>query len=353
MGNPETHVSNHEAGEAPCSTAIARATNLDRLDTEQIEGRSPKIEELMVASPPAQRHNLTRRTFFKAAACGVAALAVYGVEIDRHWLETTSYDVHLPGLPADFDGFRILQLSDIHIDEYTEPYFIRDTVNHINRLAPDAVFITGDFVTHQLFPEKFAERSAWQCANILSRLKCPLRFAIYGNHDVLVGEDIVGDALKDNGITLLRNWYVPLERGNGRVWLAGLDDVIESRPDPEIAIPEFMRNRPNEPIILLCHEPDYANHLLRHPAGQSVALMLSGHTHGGQVRLPLLPLMRLPPLGRKYVEGWFKLGSMQLHVNRGLGTVGLPVRFRCPPQLSLHTLRSGSPVAPGMGRFGI
>lgn len=353
MGNVEKYASKRAAGEAWRSNAVAGRNGSGPWQAERIEGRSPKIEELMVASPPAQQYNFTRRTFFKTAVCSVAALAVYGIEIDRHWLETTSYEVHLPGLPAEFEGFRVLQLSDIHIDEFTEPYFVRDAVDHINRLSPDAVFITGDFVTHQLFPEKFAEGSAWQCADILSKLKCPLRYAIYGNHDVLVGENIVGEALKDNGIMLLRNWYVPLERGNGRVWLVGLDDVIAGRPDPEIAIPEFMRNRPNEPVILLCHEPDYANQLLRQPAGQSVALMLSGHTHGGQVRIPLLPLMHLPPLGRRYVEGWFKLGSMQLHVNRGLGTVGLPIRFRCPPQLSLHILRSGLPVKPGMGRFGI
>lgn len=306
----------------------------------------------MVASPPSQQRIFTRRTFFKTAVCSVAALAVYGTEIDRHWLETTPYEVHLPGLPAEFDGFRVLQLSDIHIDEFTEPYFVRDTVDHINRLAPDAVLITGDFVTHQLFPRKFAEGSAWQCANILSKLKCPLRYAIFGNHDVMVGENIVAEALEDNGITLLRNWYVPLERGKARIWLAGLDDPVEGRPDPEVAIPEFIRNRPNEPVILMCHAPDYANSLVHHPAGQSVRLMLSGHTHGGQIRIPFMPLTHLPPLGRIYVEGWFDLGSMQLHVNRGLGTVGIPVRFRCPPQLSLHTLRSGSSIDSGASSFG-
>lgn len=350
MGNLETYTSSHEAGDEVRSAAVVDAPSVHSND--KIEGRLPTIEELMVSSPPSQQHIFTRRTFFKTAVCGFASLAVYGTEIDRHWLETTNYDVHLPGLPAEFDGFRVLQLSDIHLDEFTEPYFVRDAVEHINRLAPDAVLITGDFVTHQLFPKKFAEGSAWQCANILAKLKCLQRYAIFGNHDVLVGENIVGEALKDNGITLLRNWYTPLERGKARIWLAGLDDPVEGLPDPEVAIPESIRNRPNEPVILMCHAPDYANSLLRHPAGQSVALMLSGHTHGGQIRIPFLPLTHLPPLGRKYVEGWFKLGSLQLHVNRGLGTVGVPVRFLCPPQLSLHTLRSGPPVEPGVGRFG-
>lgn len=316
------------------------------------EGRTSKIEQLMVSSPPSSHRIITRRSLFKAGVCGIAGLAVYGVEIDRHWLEITPYEVYIPGLPAEFEGFRALQLSDIHIDEFTEPYFVREAVDHINRLAPDAIFITGDFVTHQLFPKKFAEGSAWQCANILSRLQCPRRFAIFGNHDVLVGEKIVGTALEDNGIPVIRNSHVPLERGKARIWLAGVDDPVMGHPDPDAAIPESIRNRPNEPVILLCHAPDYADRLLRHPAGQSVALMLSGHTHGGQIHIPFLPLMHLPPLGRKYVEGWFKLESMQLHVNRGLGTVGVPVRFDCAPQLSLLTLRSGSPVAPGAGRLG-
>jgi len=272
--------------------------------------------------------------------CGVACAAIYGVGIDRHWLEISHYDVRLRGLGADLDGFRVAQLSDIHIDEFTEPYFVREAVDHINRLAPDAVFLTGDFVTHQMGPKKFAQGSAWQCANILADLKCPLRYAIFGNHDVLVGERVVGAALKDNGITVLRNWYTPIERGNARLWLAGLDDAAEAAPDPGAAIPESIRGLAGEPVILLCHEPDYADQLLRHPAGQAVSLMLSGHTHGGQVRLPFLPLMHLPRLGRRYIAGWFQLGSMQLFVNRGLGTVGVPVRCNCPPELTVFTLRS-------------
>jgi predicted MPP superfamily phosphohydrolase len=89
----------------------------------------------------------------------------------------------------------------------------------------------------------------------------------------------------------------------------------------------------------MCHTPDYADDLLAHPAGQAVDLMLSGHTHGGQVRLPLIGALSLPPLGQKYVEGWFQLGGMQLYVNRGIGTVGLPFRLNCPPEITLMTLR--------------
>jgi hypothetical protein len=111
-------------------------------------------------------------------------------------------------------------------------------------------------------------------------------------------------------------------------------------PIPELAIPESIRNVPHEPIVLLCHAPDYVDDLLPTPAGRALSLMLSGHTHGGQIRIPLIGATSLPPLGHKYVEGWFRFGNLQLYVNRGLGTVGLPVRFNCPPEITLFTLRS-------------
>lgn len=292
---------------------------------------------LTITSPP--RH-LTRRGFLKAGAGGVAGLAVYAGEIGRHWLEVSHHDVRLPGLAPEFEGYRIAQLSDIHIDEFTEPFFVQEAVQRINALQPEAVLLTGDFVTHQLAPEKFAEGSAWQCANILNGLACRQRYAILGNHDAMVGEALVGAALKDNGVTLLRNSYVPVERRGARLWVAGLDDALVGKPDLEAAIPVDIRNRGHEPVILLCHEPDYADVVARQPAGQAVDLVLSGHTHGGQVRFPLIPPVQLPPLGRKYVEGWFRVGSMRLFVNRGLGTVGVPFRLNCPPEIALFTLRA-------------
>jgi predicted MPP superfamily phosphohydrolase len=248
--------------------------------------------------------------------------------------------VRLAGLAPEFDGFRIAQLSDIHMEEFTEPFFLREAVRRINSLRADAVFLTGDFVSKEIGTERFAEGTAWQCANLLAELECPLRFAIFGNHDAMVSEDIVGAALKESGITVLRNSNLLLERGRGRLWLAGLDDPLEGRPDVEQAIPESIRNKKNEPIIFLCHAPDFVNRIKNGPIGQAVNLMLSGHTHGGQVRIPFMPVSHLPPMGRRYIAGWYRLGGLQLYVNRGLGTVGVPLRFNCPPEISAFTLRA-------------
>ena len=270
----------------------------------------------------------------------MGGVALYAGEIARHWIEVSSRDVVLPGLPQAFDGFRIAQISDIHMDEYTEPFFVRDVVNRVNSLNPDAVFLTGDFVTCELAPRKFAIGAGWQCAGILNQLTCRQRYAVLGNHDVMIGADAVSEALTANEILVLRNYYMPLERSGGRIWLAGLGDPLQGLPDPEATIPASIRNIPREPIVLLCHAPDYVDHLLTLPSGQAVSLMLCGHTHGGQIRLPLIGPVVLPQMGRKYVAGWFRFGQLQLHVNRGIGTVGLPFRLDCPPEISLLTLHA-------------
>jgi predicted MPP superfamily phosphohydrolase len=284
--------------------------------------------------------SITRRQLFGAGLCAAAGLAIYSGEIARHRIDVTRRDVFLAGLPEAFEGFRIVQISDIHMDEFTEPFFVRDVVRRVNRLKPDAVLITGDFVTDEFAPASFAIGAAWQCAGLLDGLDCRARYAVLGNHDVMIGPERVSEALRAHGIAVLRNAHTPIERDGARIWLAGVDDPVQGAPLPEVAIPAAIRNLPREPLILMCHAPDYADSLLRLPAGSSVSLMLSGHTHGGQIRWPLIGPVDLPALGHKYVEGWFRLGRLQLHVNRGIGTVGVPFRLNCPPEISLLTLRS-------------
>jgi hypothetical protein len=284
--------------------------------------------------------HIGRRRFLRFGMGGAAGLAIYSAGIERHWVEVLRHEVHLPGLAAGFNGLRIAQLSDIHMDEYTEPIFLRHVIDRINRMEPDVVLLTGDFVSNGLATTAFSIGAAWQCANILTGLSCKQVYAVLGNHDVSVDAKQVTAALRANGVTVLTNACLPIEREGGRLWLAGVDDPVMGMPDPEKAIPDAIRNVANEPVILMCHAPDYVDDLLMRPVGKAIDLMLSGHTHGGQVRLPLVGALQLPDLGRKYVEGWFRPGGVQLYVNRGIGTVGLPFRFDCPPEITLFTLRS-------------
>jgi len=270
---------------------------------------------------------------------GAGGLALYSGEFERHWLEVVHRDITIAGLPAAFEGVRLAQISDIHLDEFTEPFLLREAIDEINQAHPDYVLLTGDYVTAEVLPRHLTAEAARQCGRMLNRLECPRRYAVFGNHDIWAGEEEVGEALQTNGITVLRNESVALDRDGGRMWLAGLDDPVCGQPDPEQAIPSSIRNIPQEPVILMCHGPDYVDTLRSHPAAQPVALILSGHTHGGQIRLPLLGALRLPPGGRKYVEGLFRVGTIQLYVNRGIGSVGVPFRFDCRPEITLFTLR--------------
>ena len=283
---------------------------------------------------------VSRRSFLKGALCGAGGLALYAGEFERHWLEVVKKDIGLRGLAAEFDGLTIAQLSDIHLDEFTEPFLLREAIDAINRANPEMVLLTGDYVTAQVLPPKLTLDAAWQCASLLGSLQCKERYAIFGNHDIWAGEQHVGEALRFHGMNVLRNAHVPFERGGSRIWLSGLDDPCEGQPDPDVAIPPRIRNIASEPVILMCHAPDYVDELRTQPTGQAVSLVLSGHTHGGQVRMPVVGPLWLPPGGRKYVEGLFQLGTTQLYVNRGIGSVGAPIRFNCRPEITLFTLHS-------------
>ena len=287
----------------------------------------------------------TRRRFLVGSACAAAGLGIYSGVVERHWIEVTQHEVSIPGLPRPFDGFRVAQLSDIHLDWYTEPFFLRDAIRRINELNPDIVLLTGDFITWTSIPKRSLNHSIQQCAVLLEELSCRERYGILGNHDCLAGPSNVLPPFRDRGLTVLVNECLPIERDGNRFWLAGVDDPSVGSPNLEAAIPAAIREIPGEPVILMCHGPDYADWVLRSPVANSVQLMLSGHTHGGQIRMPFLPPMHLPPMGQKYVEGWFHLKNLQLYVNRGLGTVGVPVRFDCPPEISIFTLRSAQPVS--------
>jgi uncharacterized protein len=271
---------------------------------------------------------------------GAGGLALYAGEFERHWIEVVHREIAINGLAPAFDGMTVAQLSDIHLDEFTEPFLLRDAIDQINRSHPDLVLLTGDFVSAQVLSRKLTIDAAWQCGKLLSTIECAERYAIFGNHDVWAGEQHVGDALRSHGITMLRNSCLPVERGGKRMWLAGLDDPLDGRPDPDQAIPPSIRNIAGEPVILMCHTPDYVDRLRLHPAGQAVSFVLSGHTHGGQIRLPLIGALHLPPGGQRYVEGLFQFGKMQLYVNRGIGTVGVPFRFDCRPEITIFTLRA-------------
>jgi predicted MPP superfamily phosphohydrolase len=290
----------------------------------------------MSGASPDQPQRFTRRHFLIGAGATAAGVALYSGEISRHEIDLVPRTLIIANLPSAFHGFRIAQISDIHLDEFTEPFFLERVVRNVNALDADMVLLTGDFVTHGSLTFIVGRSAAYRCAEVLSTLTCPLRFACLGNHDVAVGAPLVIDSLTSNGIPVLVDEYLPIERNGSRFWLAAVNDPGTTNPRLELAVPPL----PDGPVILMAHEPDYADIVLRHPRGRLVDVMLSGHTHGGQIRLPFMGPLVLPPMGKKYAEGLFHLDTLQLYVNRGIGTVGIPFRLNCPPEITVFTLQS-------------
>ena len=279
-------------------------------------------------------HAITRRSFMIGGAAAGLGLAAYSGLYARHELQIIPRTFAINNLPDAFQGFHMAQLSDIHLEEYTEPSFLEQAVARINALNPELVLLTGDFVSRGPRDSSFAFKAAGICAEILSTLKAPQRYAILGNHDVAVGSQQIINTLEAHGTPVLVDSYIPIERGRDHFWLSGACDPGTSTCYLELAIPPY----PEAPVIFMCHEPDFVDTVVKHPRFPLIDLMLSGHTHGGQVRLPVVGPLILPPMGKKYVDGLFHFGHMQLYVNKGLGTVGLPFRLNCPAEITDITL---------------
>jgi len=282
---------------------------------------------------------LTRRKFLTTSivGAGVLALGVDAVIREPNHPKLTRVEIPLARLPAAFDGFTIAQLSDFHYDPIFSAVPIRAAIEIVNGLHPDLVVLTGDFVTASAFadiPDRNSARAAAPCAQVLSGLRSRLgSLAVLGNHDVGTDPGFVTEVLQSHGIPVLRNRPQVLEQGGARLWFCGVDS-LEGQPRIDLGL----RGIPSdEAVIVLVHEPDFADEAARHP----VDLQLSGHSHGGQIWLPGIGAPWLPRYARKYPRGQYRVGSLPLYTNIGLGTITVAVRLNCTPEVTLVTLRAG------------
>ena len=281
-------------------------------------------------------HRPNRREFLLGAGVAAAAALVLDLTaIDRHNVVVEQRTLRIRRLPAPFHGLRVVQISDFHHRGYAEDYYLRHVVDKVNALEPAMVAMTGDFITAHGSPFGPWRKAMPVCAEILSGLRAPLRICTLGNHDC-IDAAFVMHCLTERGLTVLHNSYTAIEAADERLWIAGLADAYFDFPDLDRAIP---RATEREPVLLLGHEPDFADTVR---AYGGVDVMLAGHSHGGQVRVPGITPAFLPVMGRRYVRGLFQLDDLQLYVNRGIGAVHLPIRFRCPPEITLFTLEPAS-----------
>lgn len=279
------------------------------------------------------RPRLSRRQFLTAARNVVAGYALagagaylYGAHIESEWLAVRRLTLPVRGLPAAADGLRVVQLSDFHLRPVTEIGHIRRAVELANRLQPDLITLTGDYVTVQA-------EDIFDLAPALAQLNARLGvFASLGNHDLWTDRAVVTQGLREAGLPVLVNRGVTV----GGVYLAGLDDAWSGAPDLARALAGCPAGTP---ALLLAHEPDFADDWSR---DSRVAVQLSGHSHGGQVRVPGLGAIITPLYGRKYDLGLYRVNSAWLYTNPGIGLATPGVRVNCRPEVTEITLTQGA-----------
>lgn len=278
---------------------------------------------------------ITRRQFLKKSkklllgAAVILATGSYSTLIEPFWIEIKKVHIKINNLPPAFDGFKIIHFSDIHLGFHFQPGHLPKIVQIINRLKGDLICFTGDLLDtiHSL-------DSLPGSISALQHLKAPLgKLAVLGNHDYMAGVDRVSQGLRQSGFQLLINENTVVSKKRDLLFISGIDDSLFGYPSLEKATANVPDNACH---ILLSHEPDIAEISSRY----RIDLQLSGHTHGGQVRLPFVGPILTPDLGKNYVSGLYRVkhSNLQVYTNRGLGTTHLPIRFLCRPEITLITL---------------
>ena len=274
---------------------------------------------------------LNRRQFLTGVAAApllaISATAAYARLIGPYSYYVAENDVFIRDLPERFENFRITQITDIHHSRIVGIDEVRRVVELAQSTRPDLIALTGDYTTTY-------RRYIEPCAEALGGLSAPEGvWAVLGNHDHYTDRELTTRALESNHIPVLNNTNTTLKRGPESLQLAGIDDWSWAGTDWRRAFHGIDRGRPT---VLLSHQPN----VLDVAETRDVSLILSGHTHGGQINIPLIGSpAQLATKDLKYAHGLFRKGETQLYVSSGTGVIGLPVRLGVRPEIAVLRLR--------------
>ena len=256
-------------------------------------------------------------------------LGVYSFAVEPVWLQVRQLEIALDRLSPAFEGYRLVFVSDLHVDEKTSESYLRRIVQTINRQNPDLILLGGDTVTGD--PAGQRDR----LIRALSAMESPGGvIGVLGNHDHWQGAEAVRAVLSDAGVRELANEVLIIERARERLYIAGLDDVWVGAARLDETAGQIP---PNVAAVLLVHEPDIAGQVA---ATGRFGLQLSGHSHGGQINLPFIGPPVLPYLGASYPAGLAQVGELLGYTTRGTGTISPRARFNCRPEITVIDLVS-------------
>lgn len=267
--------------------------------------------------------------FIKFIFMSIICLLLYAHFIEPNWIDVNYVQLKLPHLASEFNGYRIVQISDIHVDKQTKKQHLNHIFRIVNQQKPDLIAITGDFVTRRQ-------------AQFIPKLKATLTkltashktVAVLGNHDYWADAEKIGEVLVQTDVLNLANKVYTVKRNNAMLHIAGVDDVWVGKDRLDLVLQQLPQTGA---AILLAHEPDFADTSV---LTNRFDLQLSGHSHAGQIRIPFLEPPLLPALGKKYYAGLYKVGEMFQYTNRGVGMTGLHLRFSSRPEVTVFILES-------------
>jgi predicted MPP superfamily phosphohydrolase len=272
-----------------------------------------------------------KRTFFSSVAAGTGSL-VYGFYGEPGWVDVEQVELVLPRLPKSFSGFRLLQLSDIHLGGWMDRERLAHVVDIVNSQSVDLVVMTGDYVLGHGWTvglDRVVDDLVTELSRLTSRHTV---LAVLGNHDHWTKAENVSAMLSHCGAIELANDVHTFKRGEDQLHICGVDDIWEHKD----RLDEVLGRLPESgAAILLAHEPDFAD---KSAATGRFDLQLSGHSHGGQVVIPILGAPVLPHLGERYPSGLYQVEDMWQYTNRGVGMINPAIRLNCRPEITIFTL---------------
>ena len=255
----------------------------------------------------------------------VFLLSVYVHKIEPNWWEVTQNEIQMPGLDRAFDGYRIVQITDLHAGDGISRVNLEKVVELVNEQKPDLVVITGDHVSRK-------PRQHIDLLDTMAKLKPrDLTLSVLGNHDVFNDAEPIRTAIKQAGIVLLENNVYTIHRDRATLHIAGVGDVFAQQNKLDRVMAQLPATGA---AIMLAHEPDFADETA---ATGRFGLQLSGHSHGGQIRIPFYGGY-LPELARNYPLGRYQVKNMVQYTSRGIGMIKLYARFNCRPEISVFKL---------------
>lgn len=279
----------------------------------------------------SEKEAAVRPVFSRMAGAALAgaslAAGYYAHKIEPSWTEVKAMSVLIPRLAEEFDGYKVAHISDIHMDGWMNFDRLGAAIKLLNAQEPDLVAITGDYVTDTV---RLDSRELSDALSLIEARDGVV--AVLGNHDYLTDVDMVRLLIRMSDITELSNDVHTVKRGDAALHFAGVDDFWRRKARLDLVLEKL----PDEgAAVLLAHEPDFAD--VAAPTGR-FDLQLSGHSHGGQVRLPFFgPIVR-PRYGGNYADGLHNVDGMLLYTNRGLGMLKPHIRLNCRPEITIHTL---------------